>query len=408
MFRSIVAETYIISQYLSLVDYHNLRFASIEINLSSYPQLSWQAYVLSSTISHQDISEFMTVSSLSITDEKFMYFVDKRHIQQLSKSFTPQVSFKTVLRVLRNNLYDIHSFQPEIVLELLKHIDLTRISVCEIDRLWHRSIDTCSVEIVELMLERNLLLDLEYGMFTACQEGSYELVDLLISFGVDPSVNDSESLVIACRYGYDKIVQLLLADPRVNPSGKNNQGLVWACKNGNTKIVCGLLHCYNMNATIELKNECFLLAVVRGHDDIVGLLMDDGRIDPYVQSSALLHAAKWGHLAVLELLVQAYKVDLMHFGNLAFTAACANGYYLVVEYMLGIQGIDPNFDGSRPLYLAAQNGHLKVVEILAKDKRVDVSQSVIRSAKKNRHLDIYKILTNRSSTFLCWWNMLVF
>ncbi|KAJ3269077.1 hypothetical protein HDV01_001885 [Terramyces sp. JEL0728] len=350
----------------------------------------------------------MTVAPSSITDEKFLYIVEKRHIQQLSKSFTSAISFSTTIRVFRQNLYDIHSFQPEIVLELLKHLDLKSISVCEVDRLWHRSVDTCSLEIVDLMLNQKLMLDLDYGIYTACQEGSFDLVELLISYGVDPSVNDSECLVAACRYGYDKIVQLLLTDPRINPSGKSNQALVWACKNGNTKIVCGLLHNYKLNATMELKNECFLSAAIRGHDEIVGLLMDDGGIDPHIQSSGLLHAAKWGHLSVIELLIDIYRVNLMHFGDLAFTAACANGYFMVVEYMLKINGIDPNFDNNRPLCLATENGHLKVVEVLANDNRVGITQSAIRSAKKCRHLDIYKILSNRTSSLLFWWNVLVF
>ena len=54
------------------------------------------------------------------------------------------------------------------------------------------------------------------NMEEACMKGDVDKVAQFIRDGNDPSTNNSEAIITACRYGHSDIVKLLLDDKRVN------------------------------------------------------------------------------------------------------------------------------------------------------------------------------------------------
>ena len=49
---------------------------------------------------------------------------------------------------------------------------------------------------------------------------------------MDPSDADNEAIIVAARYGYAKVVQCLLRDPRVDPAARDNQAIIEAAEHG--------------------------------------------------------------------------------------------------------------------------------------------------------------------------------
>jgi hypothetical protein len=84
-------------------------------------------------------------------------------------------------------------------------------------------------------------------------------------------------------------------------------------------------------------------------------------------------AAENGHLAVVERLLQDKRVDPSADDNYAVRWAAQNGHLAVVERLLQDKRVDPSADDNYAVRLAAENGHLAVVERLLQDERVDPS-----------------------------------
>jgi len=81
-----------------------------------------------------------------------------------------------------------------------------------------------------------------------CLEGLLWMVEDAVKEGIDPSVNNNQSLLWACQNGYLNIVKYLLKDKRVDPT--------------------------------DLDSVSLRAATFYRHYDIVKLLLDDGRADP--------------------------------------------------------------------------------------------------------------------------------
>lgn len=85
------------------------------------------------------------------------------------------------------------------------------------------------------------------GMFgkapiaNAAFDGQYDVVELLLKRGADPSAQSNDAIRSAAAAGHHKIVRLLLGDPRVDPSENNNEALRDAVMRGHMPIVRLLL-----------------------------------------------------------------------------------------------------------------------------------------------------------------------
>ncbi len=95
----------------------------------------------------------------------------------------------------------------------------------------------------------------------------------------------------ACRRGYNDVVELLLADGRADPTAEKNYAIVRSSINGNA--------------------------------DIVKLLLADGRADPAARNNyAIQWSSQKGHADVVRLLLADAHVDSTTTNNLAIRMSC--------------------------------------------------------------------------------------
>jgi hypothetical protein len=92
----------------------------------------------------------------------------------------------------------------------------------------------------------------------------------------------------------------------------------------------------------------------RGDVDVVGALIAQG-IDPSAGDDAAIRAASaWGHLAVVERLLEDPRVDPAAGDNFAIRAASEEGHLAVVERLLADPRVDPAADDNRAIRAASK------------------------------------------------------
>lgn len=114
------------------------------------------------------------------------------------------------------------------------------------------------------------------ALFLACEQDQPALVRRLLLHGADPNLcpNDGASpLYIACQYGHEEVVKLLLEDKRVNVNKRtaahNATALLIASQKGLRDIVSTLLAAEaDTSITTRSGFNAEALALRNGHKDI--------------------------------------------------------------------------------------------------------------------------------------------
>jgi ankyrin repeat protein len=154
----------------------------------------------------------------------------------------------------------------------------------------------------DLLLDKAVITNYEVEL--ASQHGRFGMLQKLLYSDVDPSVNTNHAINMASMKGNLAIVDLLLGYPRVREN--LYFAFYFACEYGRLEVLKRLLHYYN-------------------------------------------------------------PINDQH----ALSAACANGYLAVVKVLLKV--MDPSIGDNNALYVAAKYGRLAIVNLLLCDKRVDPS-----------------------------------
>ncbi|KAF3207863.1 hypothetical protein TWF679_008195 [Orbilia oligospora] len=233
----------------------------------------------------------------------------------------------------------------------------------------------------------------------AAEDGSEIIVELLLKMGINVESKDETGLTPLCRAakeGHGKIVRVLLTQPGIEPDvvvrGSGSRFQSRGDKEG-----------------VDHRGRTPLsYAAEGGYADVVKLLLETGRVDPdpvrpRAGRTPLSYAAAGGHLAVVELLLGTGRVDpdSMYMASGAsriraplsygseylynpipsitdrtpLSYAAEHGHVDVVEFLLGREGVDPDFaalsTGQTPLSYAAENGHIGVVDLLLATGRVN-------------------------------------
>ena len=122
------------------------------------------------------------------------------------------------------------------------------------------------------------------------------------------------------------------------------------------------------------------------------------------KSPGLILAARWGHKAVVKLLLEKEGVDAGSKdmdGHTPLSWAAENGHLEVVKLLLEKDGVDPDSidnDGGTPLSWAAENGHLEMVKLLLEkegvdpDSKDDYGLTPLSWAAENGHLEVVNLL----------------
>jgi ankyrin repeat protein len=95
---------------------------------------------------------------------------------------------------------------------------------------------------------------------------------------------------------------------------------------------------------------------------------------------ALVLAAQYGHVDVVDYLIRHAMFDPSADNNRAIRLAATNGSLAVVERLLQDKRVDPSAEDNYAVRWAAHNGHLAVVERLLRDARRSVGQRQLRRA----------------------------
>ena len=125
-----------------------------------------------------------------------------------------------------------------------------------------------------------------------------------------------------------------------------------------------------------------------GNDlDLLDLLLGD--VDPSANENyAIQFASQFGHLAIVDRLLQDSRVDPTADNNFALRFASRNGHHLVVDRLLQDSRVDPSANDNDAIGWASRNGHHLVVDRLLQDSRVNPSAQnnyAIRYASRNGH-----------------------
>jgi ankyrin repeat protein len=255
------------------------------------------------------------------------------------------------------------------------------------------------------------------------------------------------ALMLASANGHEEVVKALLADERTDVNvaewRDDKTALFIAAENGHAAVVELLVGRSDPTRTFRapvltppmplltrsdeeqsiadlLIGQCepdmtregmtvLMAAVVAGQDDVVRVLLAEGRSDPEASThfgeTALVLGASSGHKEVVRVLIADDSVDFHstnRWGNNGLSCAAANGHKAVVELLLSDRRTNPNATNFRPgrntalmfvrlrllftqplklIYpnstlaalaqQAAHSGHTGVVEMLLADGRAD-------------------------------------
>eukprot|EP00455_Lapot_gusevi_P019844 TRINITY_DN2111_c0_g4_i1.p1 TRINITY_DN2111_c0_g4~~TRINITY_DN2111_c0_g4_i1.p1 ORF type:complete len:436 (+),score=43.95 TRINITY_DN2111_c0_g4_i1:62-1309(+) len=122
------------------------------------------------------------------------------------------------------------------------------------------------------------------------------------------------------------------------------------------------------------------------------LLQQAEGLDATTQANeAIRLAARNGHLALVEHLLQYPGIDLTANSNEALRLAAKNGHLSVTNRLLQVPGVDPSAQANEAIRMAAANGHLAIVDRLLREAGVDPTAQnnmALRQASKHGHIAI--------------------
>ncbi|KAJ5123218.1 hypothetical protein N7448_009315 [Penicillium atrosanguineum] len=210
-------------------------------------------------------------------------------------------------------------------------------------------------ELVRILMEDGRF-KLDRNSLSAASEGGNEILVKMCLQGAFHRDQYWEKCPLSCAAseGHEGIMRLLLDDGRLDPSEKDRYGRT-------------PLHC----------------AASGGHENLVRILLDRDDVDPDVKDMStvtpLSDAAKCGHTGVMKLLLGSDKVDPDTRDSMRRTPlshAAVNGEPAAVSFLLATGKVDPESKccmGRTPLSWAAHIGVRDNFKILLETRRVDLN-----------------------------------
>ena len=156
-----------------------------------------------------------------------------------------------------------------------------------------------------------------------------------------------------------------------DPSAQNNRALILACEFGHLDIVDFLIENPKVNLT-DVDNMSIILAAENGHVNIVNTLLSKTKVDPAARNNmAIRIASDNGYFEIVESLLNTGKVDPSALNSQALILASKNGHGDIVLRLLKDARVDPTVNNNFIIIWAAYHGNLELVEELLKDSRVN-------------------------------------
>ena len=196
--------------------------------------------------------------------------------------------------------------------------------------------------------------------------------------------------------------------------------LIWAVIRGHEEVVKMLLERGDVIPDLAdsgLNQTPLVWAAWLGHEGIVKVLLERESVNPNQENSvycsrALYFAAAYGHEGIVKMLFEREDVDPNQmptgFSCTSLSLAANHGHEGVVKILLERQDINPNIaailDGRTPLSDAAAMGHEGIVKMLLErnDIRIDIEdyedETAHSLALSRRHDKIARMISERAAT----------
>ena len=191
------------------------------------------------------------------------------------------------------------------------------------------------------------------ALLWAAGQGQLRLVKMLLQHGADPGAVSNlgvTALMLAAANGREDVADYLLCLPTIDTEVRDEEGctaLLWAAGVGQLRLVMMLLqHGANPGAVSNLGVTALMAAAKNGREEVAGYLLSlpstDMEAKCEYEATALLYAARGGHLHIFQLLLHSganiEAVD--HEGNNVLTWAAMNFKYMrqhkrqVIQYLV--------------------------------------------------------------------------
>lgn len=192
----------------------------------------------------------------------------------------------------------------------------------------------------------------------ACGHGNLKRVQQLVDAGEDPSKDNNSPIQFACERGRVEVAKFLLTFPEVDPNG------------------------------------CILLAIEFDDEELVKLLLEDGRDDPARYDSIIKDACE--NKEIVKLLLNDGRADPSVYHNEAIGRACQHGCMETVQLLLTDPRVNPADDNNNAIYWACHNGHFEITQLLFNHPKVNpTGQNHI----KFKHGEMVKLNVNGCQVF---------
>ncbi|KAJ3253963.1 hypothetical protein HDU77_004298 [Chytriomyces hyalinus] len=241
---------------------------------------------------------------------------------------------------------------------------------------WRISATNDQVEVIKHLMDQHsggeVNEDMNSAFLKAASQGHAEIVHLMAG-----TVGNISALLLAALHGQWNVVQVLLAESNFDPSHNDNYSLKKAAERGHTRVVEILLQSGRVDPTAG-DNYALLWSVWNGHADIVKLLLAHPAVNPNMitEHDLIGRAVERQYDDVLELLIEDGRCNLTRDNSAAFRQAIEDGYVEGVVLLLKHADTDPNADNHFALKKASELGYIEIVERLLKDPRVQDSPSM--------------------------------
>lgn len=293
-------------------------------------------------------------------------------------------------------------------------------------RLSHNSEDHEIVELFEAVKKnknRATLNKLFDKISNSGDERTFFALDNLfswfyISFDLSEEFRETDliretALIIAARDGHEHIVRYLLEkmyrvnhtsfDHAININAQNNDGfsaLMMAILSGNKNIVQLLLEFSNINLSVQSHNGDSVFSLAKKCPDIESIIAKHA--EAISKLPEWFAAAKNGNLEKIKELSGLVNINIRDDkGNTALIYAAKQGHIPLVEFLLTIDKINvnaKNTNGYTALIMAVEDGRKNIVKLLLDNPNTNINiydnygNTALLQAIKNSHQDISKLL----------------
>jgi hypothetical protein len=274
-----IQETWdLVSSYLSIQDYDNLRRSTKLLSLSLQKYCHSQEYTTNTnTTSYLIASERSQFQGKSNVD--YLGFLPKEQVHLFKNRLPHSWERLKVLPEAFNFLVAQEMCKRSDVTNLNRMIPyLDQLSYLERTKLFRSIACQRSKESKRILiaLYRLGIHDLQTAFEIWCYFGEMDLA-MEVYPHIDPSMRSSKGFVFACIENRVEIVEWLLDDTRIDPTVDDDACLRFACAEGHSEIVRLLLRDGRCDPNSK-NGYCLRWATERGHQHIVHLLKEDGRL----------------------------------------------------------------------------------------------------------------------------------